>query len=54
MLAAKSHYTGPADDLKMGNFRQFSQKIVLDAIGKGGVLSVVTQILEWQHRNPGC
>ncbi len=41
VLVTILHDAGPADDLESGDFRQLGQKIVLDAVGKGRVLSVV-------------
>ena len=43
------HDTSATDDLESGDVRQLGQKIVLDAVGKGGVLSVVAQVLKRRH-----
>ena len=46
LLAAKSHDAVAADHLEVGNFRQLGQDVVLNTIGKGGVLPVVTQVFK--------
>ena len=54
VLIAILHHAGPADDLEIGNLRQLGQKVVLDTVGKGGVLSVVAQIFKWKHCDSSC
>ena len=54
VMVAISHHAGATDDLEISNFRQLRQKIVLDTVGKGGVLSVVAQVFKWQHRDSSC
>src|SRR5262249_9342580 len=49
VLTAKIHHAGTANNSEVGNLRQLGQKIVLDTVGKGSVLSVVTQIFKWQY-----
>ena len=51
MLVAVTHHASPADDLEARNLRQLGQKIVLDTVGKRGVLSIVAQVLKRQHRD---
>src|SRR5438105_12353276 len=47
--AAICHHARAANDLEIGNLGQLGQNVVLDAIGKNGVLFIVTQIFERQH-----
>ena len=54
LFAAIFHHAGAADDLEIGDFRQLGQNVVLDAVGKGCVLSVVAQIFKWQHGDASC
>ena len=51
LLAAILHHAGAADDLEIGNLRQLGQNVVLDTVGKGGVLFVVAQVFKRQHRD---
>jgi len=51
LLAAILHDAGAADHLEVGDFRQFDQDIVLDAVGKECVLLLIAQIFEWQNRD---
>jgi hypothetical protein len=46
-LAAILHHAGPTDYFEISNFRQLGQNVVLDAVGKGGVLSVAAQVFKW-------
>src|SRR6266508_2652249 len=48
------HHTCAADHFQIGDFRQIAQYFVLHAIGKKGVLLVVTEILEREHGNSIC
>jgi hypothetical protein len=55
MLVPILHDAGPADDLKIGNFGQLGQKVVLDTVGKESVFFVVTQIFKRKHcDSSGC
>ena len=45
-FSAISHDTGPTDHLEVGDFRQLGQNVVLDAIGKKGVLLTVAEIFK--------
>ena len=54
LFTAISHHAGPANNLEIGNLGQLGQKVVLDAVGKGGVLSVITQIFKWKHCDSSC
>src|SRR5262245_40976597 len=51
MLVAISHHACPADDLQRRDLGQLGQEVVLNAIGKGSVFSVVAQILKRQRRD---
>ena len=54
MLIAISHHARSADDFESGNLRQFGHKIVLNTVSKGGILSVITQILKWKYCDSSC
>src|SRR6266576_1037672 len=54
LFAAISYHACPADDLEIGDFRQLGQNVVLDTVGKEGVLSIVAQVFKWQHCNASC
>ncbi len=54
VLAAIFHHASAADDLESGNLRQLRQKVVLNTVGKGGVLFVVAQVFKRKHRDSSC
>src|SRR4029077_10180173 len=54
MLITISHHARSADDFESGNLRQFGHKIVLNTVSKGGILSVITQILKWKYCDSSC
>jgi hypothetical protein len=54
LFALISHHARPANDFEIGNLRQLGQKIVLDTVGKGSVLLVVTQVFKRKHCDPSC
>ena len=54
LLAPILHRTGATDHFEIGDFRQFGQDVVLNAIGEKCVLFVVAEIFKWQHCNAGC
>jgi hypothetical protein len=39
------------DHFQVGYLRQARQNIIVHAIGEIGVLRIVAQVFEWQHRN---
>ena len=53
-LTAILHDTRPANDLECGNVCQLGQKIVLNAVSKGSVFSVVAQVFKRQHGDSRC
>src|SRR4029077_2892183 len=50
-LAAITHDGSARDHFELTDFRKVGQNVILHSIGKEGVLLVVAQIFEWQHRN---
>jgi hypothetical protein len=48
------HHTCAADYSQIGDFRQIAQDFVLHAIGKKGVLLVVTEVLKREYGNSIC
>src|SRR5438552_1840820 len=51
LFATILHNTRAADHLEIGNFRQLGQNVVLETIGKIGVLRILIETLKRQHSN---
>ena len=53
-LPAILHYAGMADHPEIVDAGEFGQNVVLNTIGKNGVLFIVAQTFEGQNSNAGC
>ena len=51
LFAAVLHHARAADHLQIGNFGQFNQDVVLDAVGKERVFFLITQVFKRQDRD---
>ncbi len=46
-----AHHARAADHFEVGHFREIGQDFVLHAVGEVGILLVIAQIFERQHRD---
>ena len=51
---SKLHHTRSADHFEPADFCKLRQDVVLNTVGKGYVLLVVTKILKWQNCDTCC